>query len=146
MRETIDVIDHVTGALLIGLDRKTKAVPSGKRRVAERGRYHIERQFQPVRFFGIYREIQVVGPGLPGEIDQARDQFIHHPRAAHGLEARMQCRELDRDTGPVGQRTIVGRAADRLDRACIGIEIARGVLGGAGAFAKHVEGVTPMTR
>ena len=87
--ETIDVIDHGTGALLIGLDRQAKAVPSCQRCIAEGCRYHVERQFQPVRFLGIDREIEVVGSGLQGQIDQPRDQFAHHPCAAHGLEARM---------------------------------------------------------
>ena len=74
-RKTIDIVDHVGGALLIGLDRKAKAVPAGQRWIAEGCRYHIERQFQPVRFLGIDREIQVIGLALPREVDQARDQF-----------------------------------------------------------------------
>ena len=115
--ETIDVIDHVRGALLVGLDRQAKPVPAGKRWIAERCRYDVERQFQPVRFLGIDSEIEVMGFGLPREIDQPRDQFAHQPCAAHCLEARMQRRELDRDTGPVGQGTVIGGASDRLDRA-----------------------------
>ena len=77
--ETIDVIDHVGGALLIGLDRETKAVPACQRCIADRRRYHVERQFQPVRFLGIDGEIEVMGFGLPGEIDQPRDQFASSP-------------------------------------------------------------------
>ena len=77
--ETIDVIDHVAGALLIGLDRQAKAVPARQRCIAERCRDHVERQFQPVGFLGIDGEIEVMGFGLPGEIDQARDQFASSP-------------------------------------------------------------------
>ena len=62
--ETVDVVDHVGGALLIGLDRKAKAVPAGQRWIAEGCRYHVERQFQPVRFLGIDGEIQVMRPWL----------------------------------------------------------------------------------
>ena len=115
--ETVDVIDHVGGALLVGLDGEAKPVPARERSIAERCRYHVERQFQPVRFLGINSEVEIMGFGLPGEIDQARDQFAHHPRAAHSLEARMQCGELDRDTGPVGQGAVIGCASDRRDRA-----------------------------
>ena len=87
-----------------------------------------------------------MGFGLPGEIDQPRDQFVHHPCAAHGLEARMQRGQLDRDAGPVGQGTVTGRASDRLDRAGIGVEIAGGIIGRARAFAEHVERVALMAR
>ena len=121
----VDIVDHGAGALLIGLDRQTKTVPACERCVAERGRDHVERQFQPVGFLGIDGEIQVMGLGPPREIDQPRNQFPHHPLAAHCLEARMQRRELDRDAGPVGQGPMVGGAADGFDRAGVGIEIAR---------------------
>ena len=73
--ETVDVVDHVGGTLLIGLDREAKAVPASQRWIAEGSRYHVERQFQPVRFLGIDSEIQIKGFSLPREFDQARDQF-----------------------------------------------------------------------
>ena len=144
--ETTDIIDHAAGALLISLDCQTKPVPAGKRWISEGRRYDVERQFQAVRFLGIDGEIQVIGLCLPRQIDQARDQFGHHPLMADGLEARMQRGEFDRDAGPVGQRTVIGGLADRLDRACIRVEVARGVVGRARAFAEHVEGIAPMMR
>ena len=81
-REVVDVVDHVAGAFLVGLDRKPKAVPARERGVAERRRDHVERQFQPVGFLGIDGEIQVIGLGLPRQIDQSRHQFRHHPPVA----------------------------------------------------------------
>ena len=74
-REIVDIVDHVAGALLIGLDRQAKAVPAGERWIAEGGRDHVERQFQPVGFLGIDGEIQIIGLGLPRQIDQPRHQF-----------------------------------------------------------------------
>ena len=57
-REPVDMVDHVTGAHLIGLDREAKSVPACQRRFAERRGDHVERQFQPVGFLGIDGEIQ----------------------------------------------------------------------------------------
>ena len=76
------MVDHVGSALLIGLDREAKAVPAAKRWIAERRRDHVERQFQPVGFLGIDGEIQIIGLGLPRQIDQARHQFASS--RAHG--------------------------------------------------------------
>ena len=121
------MVDHGARALLIGLDRQPKAVPARKRRIGERRRDHVERQFQPVGFLGIDGEIQIVGLRLPRQIDQPRHQLAHHARAAHRLVARMQRRQFDGNAGPVGQGPVARGAADRLDRARIGVEIARGV-------------------
>ncbi len=135
------MVDHGFGAFLVGLDREPKTVPAFERSVAERGCDHLERQFQPIRFLGIDGEIQIVGLGAAREIDQPRHQFRHHAPMAYRLETRMQRGEFDGDAGPIGQRAIVGGAADRFDRAAVGIEIALRVGGGARAFAEHVEGI-----
>ena len=79
--------------------------------------------------------------GAARQLDQPRHQFAHHPLPAHRFEARMQRREFDGDAGPPGQGPVIRGAADRLDRAGVGIEIALGVGSGARAFAEHVEGI-----
>ena len=140
-RQLVAVADHGFRALLIGLDREAKTVPAFERCVAERRRDHLQRQFQPVGFLGIDGEIQIKVPGMAREVDQPRHQFRHHPLPAHRLEARMQRRELYGDAGPLGQGTVIRGAADGLDRAGVGIEIALGIGGGARAFAEHVEGI-----
>ena len=89
-RETIDVFDHIAGALLIGLDREAKAVPARERAVGKRRGDHVERQFQPVRFLRIDGEIEIVRHGPLRELDQPRHQFRHHAGVAQRLEARMQ--------------------------------------------------------
>ena len=77
-RQRVDIVDHLGGALLIGLDREPKTVPAGERRLGERGGDHVERQLQPVGFLGVDGEIQVEGLGLPRQLDQARHQLAHH--------------------------------------------------------------------
>ena len=139
--QVVAVADHGLRALLIGLDRQAKTVPTLERRVAERRRDHLQRQFQPVRFLGVDGEIQIKSHGAARKVDQPRHQFVHHPLPAHRLEARMQRGEFYGDARPVGQGAIIGRAADGFDRTGVGIEIALGIGGGACTLAEHVEGV-----
>ena len=80
-----------------------------------------------------------MGFRLTRKFDQQRNQFRHHPRMAHRLEARMQRRQFYRNAGPVGQGLFARGAADGLDRAGVGFEIAFRIIGGARAFAEHVE-------
>ena len=47
--------NNVQRAFLIGLYRQTKSIPTGQIRVAEYGFDDIERRFQTICFFGIYR-------------------------------------------------------------------------------------------
>ncbi len=141
LRQLIDVIDHGARAFLVGLDGKTEAIPARQLGIAECRRDHIQRQFQPVGFLGINGEIQIVGFCLAREFDQPRHQFRHHAALAHCFETRMQRRQLYRNAGSVGQRTIIGRTADGVDRGGVRSEIALRVRGGARAFAEHVEGI-----
>ena len=145
-RQAIDIADDRRGALLVALDREPKAVPTTERSIAQRRRDHVERQFEPVGFLGIDGEIEVMGFCAARQIDQPRHQLRHHPRVAHRLIARMQRRELYRYAGPLRQRPVAGVAADRFDRAGVGIEIAHGVPGGARAFAEHVVGIARRRR
>ena len=77
-RQFVDVVDHRRGALLIGLDRQAEAVPACERGIAERGRDHVERQFQPVGFLGIDGEIQIVGLGAAAPDRSAAAPVRHH--------------------------------------------------------------------
>ena len=144
--EIIDIVDHARRTLLVGLNRKPEAIPLSKRCVTERGGDDVERQFQPVGLFGVHGEIQIISLGALRKLDQPRHQLRHHAAAAHGLKARMQRGELDRDAGPVGQGPFTGGGADGVDRARIGIEIARRIIGGARAFAEHVERIARCAR
>ena len=134
-------VDHGEPALLIGLDRQPEAVPPGKRLIRQRRRDHVERQLEPVCLLGIDGEVEVVIAGLAGERDDAGHELGENAIAAHRLVAGMERRELDRDAGALRQRLVAGGAPDRLDGRGVGFEIAVGVLGGARAFAEHVEGI-----
>src|SRR3954463_16105696 len=58
----------------------------------------------------------------------------------------MQRRKLDGDAGSIRQRSIIGTAADRLDRTAIRIEISLGIPSSAGALAEHVKGIAQRPR
>ena len=58
----------------------------------------------------------------------------------------MQRRQLHRNARPARQRGIARAPADRIDRPGIGLEIALGIVGGAGALAQHVEGIEKRVR
>ncbi len=139
-------VDHGAGALLIGLHRQAESIPAAQRRVGQHRRDHLERELEPVGFFRIHREVEVMVARLSGEHDDVRHQLGEHARPRHRLEARMQRRQLDRDAGPVRQRVVAGPGPDGVDRRRIGGQIARRILRGAGAFAQHVEGVAPARR
>ena len=67
-----------------------------------------------------------------------------HALARHRLVARMQRREFHGNSRPRRQRGVAGARADRLDGVGVGLEIARGVGGGARALAQHVEGIAEL--
>ncbi len=139
--ERRDVVDHRAGALLVALDGEAEPVPVRERVVGEHGADHVEGEFEPVRLLRIDGEVEVVGPRLLRERDDGGHELGHHPGVAQRLVARMQGRQLHRDAGPVRQRLVAGGAADRLDRGGIGEAVAVRVVGRAGAFAEHVEGI-----
>src|SRR5439155_23960479 len=86
-------------------------------------------------------KVEVMIAGLAGKLQQLRRELLEDARARDRLEARMQRRELDRDAGPVRKGIVAGRGPDRRDGGRVGVEIARRVGAGAGAFAQHVEGI-----
>ncbi len=135
----LDPADHRQSALLIGLHRKSEPVPAAERPLAEYRRDDVERQFQPVRFLGVDREGEFLGLGEPRQLDDTRRQFRQHALARDRLEARMQRRELYRNSWPSGQGCVAGTRSDRRDRIRIGVEIFLGVGRVARAFAEHVE-------
>ena len=59
LRQFGDMVDDGGGALLIGLYREAKALPAGERRIGCDAVDQIERQFEPVAFFGVDREDEI---------------------------------------------------------------------------------------
>ena len=134
-----DPIDHRQRALLIGLHRQPETVEAAQRRIAEHRANDIERQFQPVGFFSVDRKGQRVRLGHARELDNARRQFRENPRARDRLEARMQGRELDRNSRARRPDRVAGARSDGVDGVGISVEVGLGVGGGARALAEHVE-------
>src|SRR5205807_6188166 len=64
--------------------------------------------------------------------------------ARNRLEPRMQCRELDRDTGSRGQLRCSGRRGDSLDGFPVSCEIAIRIGCGARPLPQHVERVVQL--
>ena len=130
---------------MIGLHGKPEPVPSGKRRVAQYRTDNIERQFQPVGFFRVDGEIELVRLGEPRQHEQIRRQLAQHALARSWFVTRMQRGQFYRNTRPVRQRGIARglscRFADGADGIRIRLEIAFGVGGRTGALAQHVEGI-----
>ena len=143
-RDVRQPFDHRRRALLVGLHGEAEAVPAGERGIGQHQGDDVERKLKPVGLLGIDGEVEVVALGHAREIERTRHQLGQHPTDRHGLEARMQRGQLDRDAGPRRQRSIAGAPPDGLDRASISVEIACGVGRGARALPEHVERVTEL--
>ena len=136
-----DVVDHRAGALLIGLDGEAETVPAGEGRLRHHSGDDVERKLEPVGLLGVDGEVEVVFFGLAGELDHLWRELGEDALAIGRLVARMQGRELDRDSRAVRQPVVAGGAADGVDRLGVGGVVAVGIGLRAGAFAEHVEGV-----
>ena len=110
-----DPRDHRASAFLIRLYGETEPIPSGERGIAQHCRNHIERQFQPVGFFGIDSEIELVPFGQLCQLDHIRHQLCQHAFSRQRLIAGMQRRQFDGDSRPLWQRLVTGTLADRIE-------------------------------
>jgi hypothetical protein len=132
-------VDHIRGALLIGLHGQAVAFPAVQRFVRERGFDQVQREFQAVGFFGVDGEADAVGLGQLRQLQDARREFGHDPGALGVLVARVQGGQLDRDAGSGEDIGEWPRLSYRMDRFAIGLQIARGIFRSQRALAQHVE-------
>ena len=140
-REFDDPLQHGIGALLIGLHDEADAVPALQAGVAAQGFQQVERDVEPLALLGVDVQADVPFAGAQREIAQARIELGHDAGALGAGIARMQRRELHRETGPFIDAAAVRRRADGVERRLVGFEIALGVLGGEGGLAEHVVGI-----
>ena len=136
--------DHVRRALLVGLHREAEALPAGERRRREHALDELERELEPLGLLGVHGERDARGAGALGEQHEARRELGVDPLALGELVARMERGELDRDRRRrLRRRVALGarRAADRLDRLRVGLEVAVGVGHRQRRLAEHVEGI-----
>src|SRR3546814_8299068 len=73
-----DIIDDERRTLLIGLNYKANAVPSGKLRVKAQSLKDIQRKIQTVSLFRIDIQPYVVTARQLGQLGAAGQQFGHH--------------------------------------------------------------------
>ena len=139
-------VDHVNAALLIGLNRQSKAIPALGDRIGQHGCNDIQRDLQPVGFFSVDGEVEVVVLGHLRQFAQLRQEFVAHAPAVDGLIARMQRGKLHRNTRTVRQLLVTGGLADGGNRLGIGLEVTLRILLGARALAQHVIGIAIALR
>ncbi len=134
-------IDDRQSSFLVGLDGEAEPIPAGEVRRERQTLDEVEREFEPVGFFGVDREADAGSPSVACEFEQARRQFPQHPIALRHLVTRVQRRQLYRDARRLGDVPVSGRPGDRRDRMIIGRKIARGIGRGARRLAEHVVGM-----
>ena len=92
-----DVLNQIKRPRLVGLHGQTKALPGWVMFRHQRGQClkHIKRQFQPVNFFSINRQVDI---GLGCQLAQrphSRHQLGHHSRALRVFITRVEGAQLD---------------------------------------------------
>ena len=141
-----DVVDDERGALLIGLHHDAKAVPAAQRTLGHDLKNQVQRELQPVGFFGIDGQTDAVAARQLRQLQQAATQLVEYACALGVLVARMQGGEFDRDAGrgkhiAAGKTAIGAGLADGVDGGQVCLLIAQRILRGQCAFAEHVEGI-----
>jgi len=139
-------VAHRHTTLLIGLNGKTKALPSAAIGAAEQIIVchqfldDVEAQFQPLGLLGVDGEVNI---GI-ARADRQRPDGGHHRSAGRvGVEngvLGIERRELDRNAGRTRHaRTRLARQPDK--RGLIGLTVLLGIGEGHRRFAQHIKGM-----
>ena len=139
-------IDHVRCALLISLDHKTDAVPTGQRWIGAQPVEQVERDFEAIGLFGIDVQADVVAMRQLRQSQYAGLQLAHDAVLLCPAVTRVQGRQLDRNARAFVNAPAVRRLADGVNRLHIGVVIDLRVFGRGGGFAQHVVGITESAR
>ncbi len=145
-RQLDQPVDHVQGALLVGLHHEADAVPAGERRIGAEPLEQVEREFQPVGLLGVDIEADVVAARDGRQRLQPRQQLGHHALRLRAAVARMQRRELYRDAGAVVDAAPGRGGADGMDRPLVGGEVALRIGRRHRRLAEHVVGIAESPR
>ena len=137
-------IDKRRRTLLIRLHGKPESIPAAQRPVGKNRADHIAGKLEPVRLLRINREVEVARAGRARKLNEPGRELGENALARNRLEPRMQCRELDRDTGPRDQLRYSGRRSDSLDGFAVSCEIAIRIGCGARPLPQHVERVAQL--
>ena len=140
--EVAQPANDFTRALLIRLHRQAETVPALELRRAHDVLDQLQRQLQPLRFFGVDRERDAAVARRDRELVQARRELGQHASPLRELIAREQRRQLDRNARRrLDRGARLDRARHAADRLVIRREIALGVRVGQRGLAEHVERV-----
>ncbi len=139
--EVDEIVDDERTALLVSLYHEADAVPALESRVEAQGFEQVERELQPVGFFGVDIDAHVVAPRQFDQGGQAGQQFIHHPCVLGPGVAGMQRGEFDRKPWPFEDAAAVRGLADGMQGLFISGEVTLRVGLGDRRLAQHVVGV-----
>ena len=137
-----DVRDQLHRAGLVGLHGQAQALPLRAVFGHPRGQglKHVQREFEPVHFLGVNRQVQVGSRGRFAECPHTRHQLGHHAFVLRVFVTRVQGAELDRDAVVLRRVTRrVGALGDGRDGVLVAGLVAQRVGRGARAFAQHVK-------
>ena len=137
-RQLDQVVEHQRAALLVGLHDEADAVPALQGGLGAQALEQVERDLEPVGLFGVDVQADVVAARQQRQLQQARVQLCERAFELRAAVARVQRRQLDRDARPFVDAAPRGGRADRVDRALVGLQVARRVGLGECRFAEHV--------
>ena len=139
--QIVQPVNHVCGALSVGLNHHAEPVPTGQRGIGKNRFDHIQRNGQAVRLFRIDVQPDASLRGLDAERAETGGQLLFHKIALQNVIARMQRRQFYRNARIFADIVMFCRTRDGADSVPICLEIALGVFVGARRFAQHVVGI-----
>ncbi|MCY1219377.1 hypothetical protein D9M72_313510 [compost metagenome] len=145
-REVDHPVDHEGAALLVALHHEADALPARQRGLEAQALQQVERELEPVGFFGVDVQADVVVQRQQRQVAQHRVQLGHHARVLRAAVARVQRRQLDRDARPAVHAAPVRGTADGVDRVFVGGAVAACVVGRERGLAEHVVRIAKALR
>ena len=146
LRQPPQPAQHRNRALAVGLHREPEPVPGIERRVGEDGAERLKRRLEPILLLGVDRHRRPARPRRPRQAHETRHQLLGEPRLLARLEARMQRRQLHRQTRALVERVEMhgGERPRRLphgiDRRHVALVVEVGILLRLRRLAQHVVG------
>ncbi len=132
-------LDDRQRATAVGLHRQAEARPVARPGVACDGFEHVERKVEAIGLLCIDRQADAMGRGEARKFRHAHAQPAEDPLPLQQAEARLERRQLHRDSVTRVHLHSVRRRAKVRDAVCVGREVAFGFRRGPRAFAQHVE-------
>jgi hypothetical protein len=136
-------VHQFQAAGLVGLQRQSQAVPLRKalRHTFGQRLQQVQRQLQPLAFFGVDGQVDVGRRGCLHQRPHTRQQFGKHPLALAVFVAGKQRAELDRDLVAVLRpgAGIGGAGGNHRNRTLVGCQVLGRRRFGARTFTQHVK-------